>query len=187
MVAYAQRVNRLIVVLALLLSGCVAERDVARLPESQHTRLPASPAYTHVVFRAYVGEFSVSVDGKRIYAFHDPHFDGRLTVHVAQLPANSAGKRIDFDVPHPPRQTIFIGTAYLATVSTLPFAIDHAAALPLREDTPGIVLGIALFIIGAIALAASLIRRRGDVLALRAFGAFTLLYGARLIVDTSLP
>lgn len=179
--------NRLIVVLALLLSGCVAERDVARLPESQHTRLPDSPEYTHVVFRAYVGELSVSVGGQPIYTFRDPHFDGRLTVHVAQLPAGSVGKQIDFDVPHPPRQTIFIGAAYLVTEATLPFAIDYASASPLREDAPDILLGLVLFITGTIAAAASLIRRRGDVLSLRAFGAFTLLYGARLIVDSSLP
>lgn len=139
------------------------------------------------MFRAYAGDFSVSVGGQRIYAFHDPHFDGRLTVHVAQLPVGSAGKPIDFDVAHPPRQTTFIGAAYLATEATLPFAIDYAAASPLREDAPDIVLGFVLFVIGAIAAAASLIRRRGDVLALRAFGAFTLLYGTRLIVNTTLP
>lgn len=184
--------NRLIpiVVYALfagLLCGCVAERDLTRLPEELHTQIPDSPAYTHVVFRAYVGELSVSVDGQRIYAFRDAASDGRLTVHVAELPAGSAGKRIDFDVPHPPRQDIFIGAAYLTTEDTLPFALDRAAASPVREDAIDIALGFVLFIIGTIAFAASLIRRRGDVLALRAFGAFTLLYGARLIVDSSLP
>lgn len=188
MVAYASRVNRLIpIVLAVLLCGCVAERDLTRLPEEQHTRLPDSPAYTHVVFRAYVGELSVSVDGRRIYTFRDAHSDGRLSIHVVDLPAGSAGKRIDFEVPHPPRQDIFIGAAYLANEDTLPFALDRAAASPVREDAFDIVLGAVLFIIGAIACAASLIRRRGDVLSLRAFGAFTLLYSTRLIVDSTLP
>lgn len=161
---------------------------MARLPQAQHARLPDAPEFTHVVFRAYAGEFSVAVGGQRIYAFRDSHFDGRLTVHVAQLPAGSAGKRIDFDVSHsPPHQTTFIGAAYLATEATLPFAIDYASASPLREDAPDILLGFVLFITGAIAVAASLIRRRGDVLALRAFGAFTLLYAARLLIDTTLP
>ena len=171
----------------MLLCGCVAERDLTRLPEEQHSRLPDSPAYTHLVFRAYVGELSVSVDGHGIYTFRDPRSDGRQTVHVAALPAGSAGKRIDFHVPHPPRQDIFIGVAYLANQDTLPFALDRAAASPVREDASDILLGLVLFIIGTIAFAASLIRRRGDVLALRAFGAFTLLYGMRLIVDSSLP
>jgi sigma-B regulation protein RsbU (phosphoserine phosphatase) len=178
----------LIFILAGLLCGCAAERDVTRLPEGQlHTQLPASPEFTHLVFRAYVGELSVSVDGRRIYAFRDPQSDGRLTLHVAELPAGSAGKAIVFDVPHPPRQDIFIGAAYLATEATLPFALDRVAASPLRENAPDIVLGFVLIVIGAIAFAASLVRRRGDVLALRAFGAFTLLYGLRLIVDTTLP
>jgi sigma-B regulation protein RsbU (phosphoserine phosphatase) len=44
-----------------------------------------------------------------------------------------------------------------------------------------------LFVIGAIACAASFLRRRGDVLTMRSFGAFTLLYGLRLILETSLP
>lgn len=176
--------NRLVVLLALLLSGCVAERDLTRLDA---THLPVSPAYTHVVFRAYVAELTVSVEGRRIYAFRDAHSEGRLTVHVATLPANSAGKRIDFDVPNSPRQETRIGAVYLANENVLPFAIDRAASHPVREDVADIVLGIVLFITGAIAAAASLIRRRGDVLALRAFGAFTLLYGARLIYDTSLP
>jgi phosphoserine phosphatase RsbU/P len=177
----------LIFIVAGLLCGCVAERDVTRLPEGEsHTQLPASPEFTHLVFRAYVGELSVSVDGRRIYAFRDPRSDGRLTLHVAELPAGSAGRAIVFDVPHPPRQDIFIGAAYLATEATLPFALDRAAASPVREDAVDIALGFGLFVIGTIAFAASLIRRRGDVLALRAFGAFTLLYGLRLTADSTL-
>lgn len=179
-----QRVNRLIVVLALLLSGCVAQRDLTRLNDE---RLPAGRTYSHVVFRAWAGELSVSIDGQRIYTFRDARSNGRLTVHVAPLPFGSAGKRIAFDVPHVPPQDPRIGTVYLANAATLPFAIDRATSSPLREDAPDIFLGIVLFITGAIAAAASLVRRRGDVLALRAFGAFTLLYGARLMAESSLP
>jgi sigma-B regulation protein RsbU (phosphoserine phosphatase) len=184
MVAYASRVNRLIpIVLAALLCACSAERDVPRLD----TRVPPSSAYTHLVFRAYVGELSVLLDGQRIYTFRDPQSTGRLTVHVVPLPAGNAGKRIDFDVPHPPLQDARIGAAYLATQATLPFALDRAAAYPLREHAADVFFGIVLFVLGTIACAASLIRRRGDVLALRSFGAFTLLYGVRLIVGSSLP
>lgn len=184
MVAYASLVKRLIpIVLAGLLCACSASRDVPRL----HGPIPASTAYTHLVFRAYVGEFSVLLDGKRIYEFHDPQSAGRLTLHVVELPAGNAGKRITVDAPPAPQQETQIGAAYLATPATLPFALDMAAAHPLRESAADIFLGIVLFVIGAIACGASLIRRRGDVLALRWFGAFTLLYGVRLIAGSTLP
>lgn len=184
MVAYASRLKGLIpIVLAGLLCACGAPRDVPRLDGP----IPPSTAYTHLVFRAYVGEFSVLLDGKRIYEFRDPQSTGRLTLHVAELPAGNAGKRIYVDVHHPPQQEAQIGAAYLATAATLPYALDMAAAHPLREYAADIFIGIVLFVIGAIACVASLIRRRGDVLALRWFGAFTLLYGVRLIAGSSLP
>lgn len=177
MVAYASRVNRLIpiVVVAMLCCACAAERDVPRL----ESRVPASPAYTHIVFRGFAGDLTVSIGGRAIYTFHDPQTDERLTLHVADLPAGSAGKRVEFSGS--------IGPAYLATDSSLPYAIDRAALHPLRADALDILLGIVLIVIGAIASIASLIRRRGDVLIMRSFGAFTFLYGARLVVDSSLP
>jgi sigma-B regulation protein RsbU (phosphoserine phosphatase) len=186
MVAYASRVNRLIpiVIVAWLLGGCAPERDVPRL----HERLPDSPAFTRLVFRAYVDEFTVSVDGRRIYAFRDPQSSGRLTVHVVTLPPHSAGKCVVFEVPHPPRQDVLIGNArYLATEATLPFAIERATAHELRDDADDLVLGFVLIVVGAIAGISSLVRRRGDTLALGSFGVFTLLYGLRLLVDSSLP
>jgi sigma-B regulation protein RsbU (phosphoserine phosphatase) len=184
MVAYASRVNRLIpIVLAVLLCACSAERDVPRLDN----RIPHSTAYTHLIFRAYAGELSVLMDGQRIYTFRDPQSAGRLTMHVVELPAGNAGKKIEFVFSIPPPQEVRIGAAYLATSTTLPFALDRAAAFPLREDASDIFLGIVLFVTGTIAGIASLVRRRGDVRALRWFGVFTLLYGARLVTDTSLP
>jgi sigma-B regulation protein RsbU (phosphoserine phosphatase) len=184
MVAYASHLNRLIpIVLAGLLCACSASHDVPRL----HGPIPLSTAYTHLVLRSYVGEFSVLLDGKRIYEFHDPQSTGRLTLHIVELPPGNAGKQITIDAQHPPQQEAQIGAAYLATRATLPFALDMAAAYPLREYAADIFLGIVLFVIGAIACGASLIRRRGDVLALRSFGAFTLLYGVRLIASSSLP
>lgn len=199
MVAYASRVNRLIpIVLAGLLCGCVAERDVPRLQgwtatqtsdaTVLHARLPLSPAYSHLVFRAYVGELAVSIDERRVYAFRDPASTDRLTMHVVDLPAGSAGRPIEVIVRHPPLHTTLLGdTRYLATTATLPFALERATTDPLRENTSDILLGFILVVVGAIAGAASLIRRRGDALALGAFGAFTLLYGARLVADSSLP
>ena len=183
MVAYAARVNRIAILIVALLCGCVRPHDVARLDET----IPASPRYTHLVFRAYVDEVTVSIGGQRVYAFRDAHSNGRLTVHVVTLPPDSAGKRVEFNVPHPPRQDIWIGGRYLATAETLPFAIDRATAFSIREDAADVALGVIFFVAGAIACAASLIRRRGDTVAMASFGAFTLLYGLRLVIDTSIP
>ncbi|HYC59479.1 MAG TPA: PP2C family protein-serine/threonine phosphatase [Thermoanaerobaculia bacterium] len=176
--------NRIaILILALLCCSCVRPRDVARLDGT----IPSSPRYTHLVFRAFVDELTVSIDGRRVYAFRDADSNGRLTVHVLTLPPDSAGKRVVFDVPDPPRQDTLIGGRYLATAETLPFAIDHATAFPVREDSDDIVLGFIFFVTGAIACVAALIRRRDDTLAIGSFGAFTLLYGLRLVVDSSVP
>jgi phosphoserine phosphatase RsbU/P len=185
MVAYGSRVNRLVPVLLLALLSCsrAPQRDVPRLGET----IPPSTRYTHLVFRAYVDEFTVTLDGRRIYSFRDPYSACRLTVHVASLPPESAGKRVVFDVPRPPRQDTLIGTRYLATNETLPFAIERATAYPLREDADDLLLGFLFFVTGAIACIASAIRRRGDVMAMRSFGIFTLLYGLRLLVDSQLP
>jgi sigma-B regulation protein RsbU (phosphoserine phosphatase) len=181
-------VHRLIpIVLTALLCACAPAHDAPRLEGGLHTRLPSSPEYTRLVVRAYVGELTVCVDGQRVYAFRDPASTGRLTLHVVRLPAGSAGKRIDFAAPRPPHQETLVGAVYLATDGTLPFALHAATTSSMRADAADIVLGFVLVVIGIIACAASLIRRRGDVLVLRAFGAFTLLYGARLIVNSALP
>ena len=149
MVAYALLLKGLIpIVLAALLCACSASRDVPRLDGP----IPPSTAYTHLVFRSYVGEFSVLLDGKRIYEFHDPQSTGRLTLHVVELPAGNAGKRVDVDIRNPPQQDVQIGAAYLASQATLPFALDMAAAHPLREYAADIFLGIVLLVIGAIAI-----------------------------------
>ncbi|HEX6639917.1 MAG TPA: SpoIIE family protein phosphatase, partial [Thermoanaerobaculia bacterium] len=175
--------HRLIPIVLFALSF-VPQHDVVPLDR----RLPASPAYSYLVFRAYVGELSVTLDGRTIYTFRDASSTGRLTMHVVRLPPDSAGKRVDFHVPHPPRQETLIGTSrFLATDATLPFALDRAATYAIRADAWTILLGFVLLVIGAIACAASFLRRRGDVLTMRSFGAFTLLYGLRLILETSLP
>ena len=125
------------------------------------------------------------LDGKQIYEFDDPQSNGRLTWSWSCRPATpESGSTSTF-------KTLRSRSADRSGVSgdpaTLPFALDMAAAHPLREYAADIFLGIVLFVIGAIACGASLVRRRGDVLALRSFGAFTLLYGVRLIAGSSLP
>jgi sigma-B regulation protein RsbU (phosphoserine phosphatase) len=206
-------VHRLLptILLAVLLIGaCAAPRDVPRLhdgwqyalggaqppaewhdeaaPDGTHDfwmRVPVpAGGVTHLVFRAYVAELEVFVDTERIYAFRNAESEGRLTLHVIPL---RPGRHLLIRTPHARDGTLFGGAPYLATAATLPVALREAAAGPVRENLADIVLGMVLLVIGAIAFAASLIRRRGDVLALRWFGIFTLLYGTRLLVRTYLP
>jgi sigma-B regulation protein RsbU (phosphoserine phosphatase) len=145
--------------------------------------LPESNA-THLVVRAYVPELEVFVDGRRVYSFRDARAAGHMALHVIPL---RPGRYLYIRVPRAPDVTMFGGAAYLATPGTLPLVLSEVTAGPLRDDSSDLVLGLLLFVIGVVAAAASLIRRRGDVLALRWFGLFTLLYGTRLVVDSYLP
>jgi sigma-B regulation protein RsbU (phosphoserine phosphatase) len=181
---------------ALLFCACAGRREVPRLEQWETTRtngaahvvtrLPATP-YAHLVMRAYVDEMTVSIDGRPVYHFRDPGLAGQLTFHIVPLPPGSAGKSIDVYAPRAPSGPIIGESPYLANEGSLPLALDGATIDRLREDADAILLGIVLFVTGVIACAASAIRRRGDVLALRSFGAFTLLYGVRLLTQSSLP
>lgn len=185
-----------IALLASLFCACAARREVPRLEGwtterangAAHlsTRLPAMP-YTHLLLRGYVDELTISIDGQPIYTFRDPLAAGRLTFHVVPLPDGSAGKRLEVFAPHAVIGPVIGENPYLATAQSLPLALDGATIDRLRDDAADILLGIVLFITGVIACAVSAIRRRGDALALRSFGAFTLLYGARLVCESSLP
>lgn len=176
------------------LSACAGRRELPELHEWKTARqgsevitsatLPAGHRYTHLVFRAYHGELAAYVDGRDVYAFYDPFVSGRAKVHVIPI-ANA--HRVEIRVHHAPRSTLFGEEAYLATPLTLAYAIDRTTLDPLRDDLPDILLGIILIVIGAIASIASSVQRRGDAPALRYFGLFTILYGARLLVDSYLP
>ncbi|HEX8252413.1 MAG TPA: PP2C family protein-serine/threonine phosphatase [Thermoanaerobaculia bacterium] len=151
------------------------------------TRIPAAPADPQLVFRSYADAFTISVDARRVYAFEDVHSRGRLTLHVVPLPPGSAGKQLEVFVPHARQSTLFGDSFVLATTATLPFAIRSVATGPLREKTTDIVLGLIFIAVGVIALIAAALRRRGDVLALAGMGAFTVLYGVRLIAESYVP
>lgn len=197
---------RRLIPIIVLLSACAAPRDVPRLhegweysldgrtwreelrPDGVHdyrmrVRVPQS-RFTHAVVRAYAGEFEVFAGGRRIYSFREPRSDGRLALHVIPLRPDTT---LLIRIPRPRDVTLFGGAPYLATADTLPLTLERAAFDPLRESASDILLGVFLFVIGVIAFAASLLRRRGDPLALRSFGVFMLLYGARLLVDSYLP
>ncbi|HEX2060142.1 MAG TPA: SpoIIE family protein phosphatase [Thermoanaerobaculia bacterium] len=190
--------RRVVVLLAMLFfCACARRADVPRLEDGwTHERrgsdlhmrapLPAGHHYSHLVFRAYVGELTVLVDGRAVSAFYDPFQHGRLQVHVVPI---ARGRSVEIVVHHAPRGDVTIvgGAPYLATSITLPYALDRATLDPLRDDLSDILLGILLLVVGTIALIASPVRRRGDAPALRHFGLFTLLYGLRLLVDSYLP
>jgi len=202
---------------ALLLSACARERDLPRVAEWQYRMTaprnsppgdagwrdevrrngvndlwmraslpPAIAPRTHLVFRAYVGELLLSADRSAVpfYVFRDPASQGRLTLHDVVLPP---ARLLYVRVPRAKQGAVFGTAPYLATEATLPFALRAAAIAPLRDGALQILLGIVFAIIGIIAIAASSIRRRGDVSQLRTFGVFTLLYGMRLLADSYIP
>lgn len=190
--------------IAIALAGCARERNLPRIASGTWTEtrdgdrvhlqaaLPATP-YPWLVLRAYIGEFTVRIDGRPVYAFHDRASDCRLTLHVVPLTAGglkpaASPRMIEIDVPRAaPDATLFGGEPRLATNATLPFALVAVSLDPLRDDLTDLLLGFILMVVGVIALAASAIRRRGDPLTIRAFGLFTLLYGLRLLVDSYFP
>ncbi len=170
-----------------------AEWHARLAPDGKHdlwmrNRIPvdlAEPA--DVVFRAYVAEIALFVDDTRVYSFADAARDGKLTLHVARLPEGSAGKRVYVRVPRARDRTLFGTSPVLASPGTLAYALDRIAHAPMREVAFEVTTAMLLVIVGLIAVGASMIRRRGDSLALLYFGIFTVLYGARLGIDTYIP
>ncbi|HYO76910.1 MAG TPA: PP2C family protein-serine/threonine phosphatase [Thermoanaerobaculia bacterium] len=151
------------------------------------TRIPAAPADAQLVFRSYADAFTIDVDARRVYTFADAESRGRLTLHVVPLPPGSAGKRLEVFVPHARQSTLFGDSFVIASANTLPFAINAVATGPLRDNVTDVVLGAIFIAVGIVALIAAALRRRGDVLALAGMGAFTLLYGVRLVAESYVP
>jgi sigma-B regulation protein RsbU (phosphoserine phosphatase) len=169
----------------LLLAGCAREHGLAQLEGAwTASRLPPTP-YEHLVFRAYVDEFTVAVDGKRIYAFRDAESRGRLTLHVVPLPHGA--KQLSVAVRDARQSTRFGSNAILANGDTLPAALLQVSLVPLRDAAAEILLGLFFTAVGVAALVAAAMRRRGDVMVLAGMGAFTLIYGARILNETILP
>jgi sigma-B regulation protein RsbU (phosphoserine phosphatase) len=151
------------------------------------THLPSTPpAAPHLVFRAYVSEITVFVGERRVYAFEDAEASGRLTVHVVALGDARGGEVLYLHTPRAPDAPLF-STLMLVGSGAVPAAIRETSYGPLRDDISDLALGLLLGAVALIALLASGISRRGNVRALRYFGTFTLLYGARLLTDSFLP
>lgn len=147
-------------------------------------RSAAAPPALRLVFRAYVDSLEVYVDATKVYAFDDPAARDHITAHAVTLPS---GRFLIIHVPHAGRGPIFGGSPVLVTSSVLPFALVDIVVEPLRGDLASILIGIALVVIGVIAVGISRLRRRGDPSALLWFGIFAGLYGARLLSESGLP
>jgi sigma-B regulation protein RsbU (phosphoserine phosphatase) len=174
-----------ICIAALLLTGCARGRALAQLDEEWTSATLPSTQYEHLVFRAYADEFALAADGKRIYSFRDPGSRGRLSLHVVALPRGA--RQLSVSVPDAKQRTRFGANAILANDATLPFALLQIARQPLYDDAVQIFLGLLFACVGILALVIAAVRRRGGVLAIAGLGGFTLLYGARLIVQSVLP
>ncbi|HEX8620022.1 MAG TPA: SpoIIE family protein phosphatase [Thermoanaerobaculia bacterium] len=179
--------NRLLplCIAALLLTACARGPELALLHDDwMSATLPAAP-YEHLVFRAYVDDFTLAVDGKPIYSYRDAGSRGRLSLHVVPLPRG--GRQLSVVVPDAAQRTRFGADAVLATDATLPYALLHVWRKPLYDDAGQILLGMLFIGVGIVAFLIAAVRRRDGVLAVAGMGAFTLLYGARLIVESILP
>lgn len=151
-------------------------------------RLPYdTPRDAQLVFRAYVGALTLFVDDRPFYTFHNAEARGRLTVHVAALPPDSAGRRIYTRIADAEEDMPLISTPLLASRDELPEAIRRASLDPLRDDLGNLAAGATLLVIGLIAIVVSQLFRRAETRALLLFGLMAALYGARLLADSWLP
>ena len=146
-----------------------------------------APADAHLVFRSYLGEFSLFVEQQPVYVFDDGGARERMSVHVVALPPHSAGKRLYARVPNPMDDTPMLAAPEIVTRMELPQAIRRTGLHPLRESIADVAAGAILFVLGLLAIAASQLMRRGDTRSLFYFGLFSALYGARVVADSYLP
>lgn len=143
----------------------------------------ALPADPHLVFRSYGAAFDVFVDRRQVYTFRDAGADGRMRLHAVRV---SPGRHLYFRVPRGARLPVLGGVPVIAAGNEVPRALVYAATSSLRGDIEDVAVGAILIVIGIACMAISRVRRGANAAALLWFGAFTLLYGLRLVVDSSL-
>lgn len=192
------RLLRACIAAAVLLPSCANDRGVDRLTLDRWERHLSGdgvrlridvhrPAHTHLLFRGYAPELHVAVDGRRAYWFDDGGPAGVLRIHAVRLPPSDRTRTVEIFLGDTNDPGLIGPTQFLASEGELPFAIEAVAFGPLRDSGIDAVLGVILMVAGITALAAAEIRRRGDVLTMAAFGAFVLLYGARLLATSYVP
>jgi len=141
------------------------------------------PRDARLLLRAYVEELEVYAGQQRIYTFRDASANGRLTLHVIELPPHA--RELFLRVPPATRPPYFGGSRVVAR-SEVPVALMALIAEPVAAEIDGLAVGALIAVIGLVALIVSAVRRRGDAIALACFGAVSFLYGVRLLVDSSI-
>lgn len=146
--------------------------------------LPANlPNDPHLVFRSYVPAFELSLEQQRFYAFREDTAGGRLRLHDAPLPRDSAGRRLYVYIPAGSDSQLFGGSPFIAPREDVPRAMVRAVTSPLDADLEDVIVGMILIVIGLASIAISRMRRSASSSALLWFGIFATLYGLRLVVD----
>ena len=178
--------------LLLIAVACARSRDPRAIsltaqqgPDVAATaRLPRElPADAHLIFRTYTARLEILLDGRQIYRFDEPRAQGRLRTHDVALPRAAAGQLLMIRFPDGGTGPFIGGTPLLVRSDAVPAAIIDITTEPLRSDIGRIATAALLIMIGAASVAVSRLRARGNTAAVFWFGAFTLLYGVRLMMD----
>ena len=75
----------------------------------------------------------------------------------------------------------------LAPPQSAPRVLVQAATEPLFSDASSIILGVFFVTVGLLAIVLAVVRRHANVVTVLAFGLFTGMYGARLLITSYLP
>lgn len=175
----------LITILAAVLFAESWQPVTMQAPGVWHRARLAAPAPVdaRLVMRGYAGELEVFAGTQPIYAFRNEHANGRMTLHVVELPRDA--RELFLRVPANARRPYIAGSR-VVTKGELPLALVALVAEPIGAEMDDLITGALIGAFGLLALLFSLLRRRGDSRTLVYFGVFSFLYGARLIVESTL-
>ena len=144
-----------------------------------------TPEDASLVMRGYAGTIDLFVEGQQIYSFHDDRAVQRITMHAVSLPRGSSGKRLYARMPLGTEPPYIAGSTVVANAD-VPRATTDLVRDPVRRSLVDLTVGALIAAFGLIAMIFSGLRRRGDARTLFYFGAFALLYGARLLTQAIL-
>lgn len=139
-----------------------------------------------LVFEGFAPRLRVFVGDALVYDYNNTsgHYSDVLTIHEVHLPAGYAGKYLAIAVPHVPFESLGIERPFVATPGSVPPIVHEIVNAPLRRELPYLVIGILAFAFGAAALTLFMLRRRAVDIGVAYLGLFSVLYGARLLIET---
>lgn len=139
---------------------------------------------TALVFTGFVPRLSVSADDAQVYEYNNS--SGRLlhvaTIHTIPLPPGS--KEVEISIPRIVSDSFGIENPYVAAIESVPAVIQRLVNEPLRRDLPYIVIGLLTLAGGLALVTLFFVRRRTRNLAWIYLGVASVLYGARLLMDS---